>query len=70
MPFKLYYSIQGSLFKLIQSVIYTAILFDITTASNVSLCIKPMYLYHRNNANIVAANSNIFKPGHMLKIHE
>jgi hypothetical protein len=35
MPIKLYYSIQGSLFKLIQSVIYTAILFGITTASNV-----------------------------------
>ena len=35
MPIKLYYSIQGSLFKLTQSVIYTAKLFGITTVSNV-----------------------------------
>ena len=35
MPIKLYYSILGSLFKLTQSVIYTAILFGITTVSNV-----------------------------------
>ena len=40
MAIKLYYSIQGSLFKFIQSVIYTAILFGITTASNVIVIIQ------------------------------
>jgi hypothetical protein len=48
------------MFKLIQSVIYTAILFGITTASNV---IVIMQILSRQI-------HNIFNPGHMLKIQE
>ena len=51
MPIKLYYSIQGSLFKLTQSVIYTAKLFGITTVSNIVAA----------NSNISRVTCSIFR---------